>query len=60
MKIKVDVILERTILNVKGMSCGHCVNLIEGCVGELRGVPKVKVYSDKGTVDVEFNNKEVH
>lgn len=46
-------------LNVKGMSCGHCVKAVEGSVGELKGVSSVKVNLDAGTVAVDFNNDEV-
>jgi copper chaperone len=46
-------------LNVKGMSCGHCINSIEGSVGKLSGVTTVKVNLDSGTVSVEFNLNEV-
>jgi copper chaperone len=51
--------MEKITLNVKGMSCGHCVNSIEGSVGELTGVTNVKVNLDSGTVSVEFNTNEV-
>ncbi|MBM7587475.1 copper chaperone [Bacillus pakistanensis] len=51
--------MEKLTLNVSGMSCGHCVNSIEGSVGELSGVTAVKVNLDSGTVDVEFNPNEV-
>ncbi|MDM5225076.1 copper chaperone CopZ [Cytobacillus sp. NJ13] len=51
--------MEKMTLNVKGMSCGHCINAIEGSVGELAGVTKVKVNLDSGTVNVEFNPNEV-
>ncbi|MED4041062.1 copper chaperone CopZ [Niallia taxi] len=51
--------MEKVTLNVQGMSCSHCVNSVEGSVGELQGVSKVKVHLEKGTVDVEFNDKEV-
>lgn len=51
--------MEKVILNVQGMSCGHCVNSIEGSVGKLNGVSKVNVHLENGTVDVEFNDKEV-
>lgn len=30
--------MENVILAVKGMSCGHCINSIEGNVGKLNGV----------------------
>lgn len=51
--------MEKTTLHVEGMSCGHCVNAIEGSVGKLSGVKEVKVNLESGTVDVEFNNNEV-
>ncbi|WP_077596144.1 copper chaperone CopZ [Oceanobacillus kimchii] len=46
-------------LNVQGMSCGHCVNSIEGSVGELNGVETVKVHLQVGKVDVTFNPDKV-
>lgn len=51
--------MEKMTVNVKGMSCGHCINSIEGNVGELSGVTTVKVNLDSGTVSVEFNPNEV-
>lgn len=42
-------------LEVQGMSCGHCVNSIEGSVGNLNGVKSVKVHLDTSKVDVEFD-----
>ncbi|MCK1982031.1 MULTISPECIES: copper chaperone CopZ [Peribacillus] len=51
--------MENIILTVKGMSCGHCINSIEGNVGELSGVTTVKVNLDSGTVSVVFNPNEV-
>ncbi|MDQ0859883.1 copper chaperone CopZ [Bacillus sp. V2I10] len=51
--------MEKMTLNVKGMSCGHCIHSIEGSVGELTGVTNVKVNLDSGTVSVEFNPNEV-
>ncbi|MTT32579.1 copper chaperone CopZ [Terrilactibacillus sp. BCM23-1] len=51
--------MEKTTLNVTGMSCGHCVKAVEGSVGELSGVKQVKVHLTEGKVDVEFNPEEV-
>ncbi|PGT79569.1 copper chaperone CopZ [Bacillus sp. AFS040349] len=51
--------MEKITLNVKGMSCGHCVNSIEGSVGRLKGVSNVKVDLNSGSVDVEYNPNEV-
>jgi copper chaperone len=51
--------MEKVILNVQGMSCGHCVKAVEGSVGALKGVSSVKVDLKAAKVDVEFNNQEV-
>ncbi|MFD2707115.1 copper chaperone CopZ [Salibacterium lacus] len=42
-------------LNVKGMSCAHCVQAVEGSVGKLEGVSNVTVHLDQGTVDIEYD-----
>lgn len=47
--------MEKITLQVQGMSCGHCVNSVEGSVGNLNGVKSVKVHLDNGTVDVEYD-----
>jgi copper chaperone len=51
--------MQQVTLNVEGMSCGHCVNSIEGNVGELKGVEAVKVHLDTGKVDVTFDSNVV-
>ncbi|QKG85525.1 copper chaperone CopZ [Kroppenstedtia pulmonis] len=48
--------MEQVTLHVQGMSCGHCVNSIEGNVGKLNGVESVKVHLDEGKVDVTFDS----
>ncbi|PWA07537.1 heavy metal transport/detoxification protein [Pueribacillus theae] len=51
--------MQHTTLNVQGMSCGHCVNSIEGNVGKLNGVQSVKVNLEEGKVDVTFDSDAV-
>ncbi|MDQ0879117.1 copper chaperone CopZ [Peribacillus sp. V2I11] len=51
--------MEAVTLNVSGMSCGHCVNAVEGNVGKLAGVENVKVHLDTGKVDVAFDKEKV-
>ncbi|HLR66844.1 MAG TPA: copper chaperone CopZ [Virgibacillus sp.] len=51
--------MEQITLQVQGMSCGHCVNSIEGSVGKLNGVKSVKVHLDNGTVEIEFDANSV-
>ncbi|WP_144460762.1 copper chaperone CopZ [Siminovitchia fortis] len=52
--------MEQVTLNVQGMSCGHCVNSIEGEVGKLKGVQSVKVHLDQGKVDVIFDSNAMN
>lgn len=51
--------MEKTTLTVIGMSCGHCVNAIEGAVGKVEGVNAVKVQLSEGKVAVEFEASRV-
>jgi copper chaperone len=51
--------MENVTLNVSGMSCGHCVNAVEGNVGKLDGVANVKVHLEAGKVDVAFDREKV-
>jgi copper chaperone len=51
--------MENVILTVKGMSCGHCINSIEGNVGKLNGVHFVKVHLKEEKVEVSFDSKVV-
>lgn len=51
--------MEQQTLHVKGMSCGHCVNSIEGEVGKLDGVRSVKVHLNEGKVDVSFDANSI-
>lgn len=51
--------MENVTLNVSGMSCGHCVNSIEGSVGKLAGVNEVKVHLESGKVDVAFDQEKL-
>ncbi|MFC4411513.1 copper chaperone CopZ [Chungangia koreensis] len=51
--------MENITLNVAGMSCGHCVNAVEGSVGKLSGVQSVKVHLESGKVDVAYDADQV-
>lgn len=51
--------METITLNVKGMSCNHCVKAIENSVGELDGVQDVKVDLSSAKVEVTFDNAKV-
>lgn len=47
--------MDKVILNVSGMSCGHCVKAVEGSVGALNGVKEVNVQLSEGKVEVDFD-----
>lgn len=51
--------MEKVKLQVSGMSCGHCVNAIEGSVGKLSGVHNVNVNLASGTVEIEFESSVI-
>ncbi|MFK9119568.1 copper chaperone CopZ [Peribacillus frigoritolerans] len=51
--------MENVKLAVKGMSCGHCINSIEGNVGKMKGVHFVKVHLNEEKVDVSFDSTVV-
>ena len=51
--------MENVVLNVQGMSCGHCVKAVEGCVAELQGINEVKVDLENAQVTVAFDTAKV-
>lgn len=51
--------METATLTVNGMSCAHCVQAVEGSVGNLDGVKQVQVRLDEGKVDIQFDAQRV-
>lgn len=47
-------------LQVKGMTCGHCVRAVEGALNELDGVERALVDLNGGTVSVEYQEQTVN
>jgi copper chaperone len=47
-------------LNVKGMTCGHCVRAVEGALHELDGVERALVDLNGGTVTVDYQEQTVN
>ncbi|GHU42891.1 copper chaperone CopZ [Clostridia bacterium] len=45
--------MAKSIINVDGMACEHCVKAIQTAVGALSGVSSVAVDLEKKTVTVE-------
>ena len=50
--------METKVLQVEGMSCGHCVKAVTEAVGEIPGVNNVDVNLNKATVSFVFNPAE--
>ncbi|GIO10972.1 copper chaperone CopZ [Cohnella xylanilytica] len=49
--------MQNITLKVDGMSCGHCVNSVEGAVGKLGA--KAKVDLAAGSVAIEYDEAKI-
>ncbi|XEC97353.1 cation transporter [Paenibacillus tarimensis] len=49
--------MQNVTLNVQGMSCGHCVNSIEGTLKSLGAEGKVDL--GKGTVTIGYDENKL-
>ncbi len=47
--------MEQITLDVRGMSCGGCVNSVKRVVGAIDGVLRVEVALDTGKVSVSYD-----
>lgn len=50
--------MEKVTLDVKGMTCGHCVASVKGALKEV-GVSDVNVDLATGKVDVNYDKDQV-
>ncbi len=51
--------MEKIILHVEGMSCGHCEIAIKDAVRKLPGIKKVKASKRKKEVVAEYDPAQV-
>ncbi len=51
--------MSQVVINVEGMSCGHCVNAVEGALKKLAGVSKAVVNLEKKNVAVDYDENFV-
>lgn len=51
--------MTETILNVEGMSCGHCKAAVEEELNSLSGVEYASADPEKGTVEVRYDEGTV-
>ncbi|MDR0778779.1 MAG: copper ion binding protein [Methanomassiliicoccaceae archaeon] len=47
--------MERSVIKVEGMSCGHCANAVTKAVGTMPGVSNVTVDLKGRTVTAEYD-----
>ena len=57
--IKGAIKMEHVVLNVQGMSCGHCVKAVEGSLVALQGINDVNVDLGAAKVAVAFDAAQV-
>lgn len=50
--------METITLDVKGMSCGGCVNSVKRVVGAIDGVARVDVVLETGKVSVSYDGSK--
>lgn len=51
--------MSQVVINVEGMSCGHCVSSVEGALSKVAGVLKAKVSLADHNVTVEYDENQV-
>ncbi|GAB3789851.1 copper chaperone CopZ [Virgibacillus kimchii] len=51
--------MQQATLDVKGMTCNHCVMSVEGALKNLDGVSDVTIDLDAGKVDVKYDADKV-
>ena len=47
------------VLNVEGMSCGHCVKSVEGALSKLAGISSAQVSLENKNVTVMYDEAAV-
>lgn len=51
--------MEKQIIQVEGMACGHCEVAVQDAVRKLSGIKKVKAQRRKKNAVVQFDSSEV-
>ncbi len=51
--------MEKTIINIEGMSCSHCVNAVKKAVENLDGVSAVQVNLEAKNATVDYNSDKI-
>ncbi len=51
--------MEHQVIQVEGMTCGHCVETVTKAVNGLKGIRQVNVDLDKKRVTVDYDESQV-
>lgn len=51
--------MTKEVINVEGMTCGHCKSSVEGALNKLDGVTSAEVNLGANNVTVEFDEGKV-
>ncbi|HDF3419495.1 TPA: copper chaperone CopZ [Staphylococcus aureus] len=51
--------MSQEILNVEGMSCGHCKSTVESALNNIDGVTSADVNLENGQVSVQYDDSKV-
>lgn len=51
--------MSQEILNVEGMSCGHCESAVESALNNIDGVTSADVNLENGQVSVQYDDSKV-
>ncbi|PZI89937.1 copper chaperone CopZ [Staphylococcus aureus] len=51
--------MSQEILNVEGMSCGHCKSAVESALNNIDGVTSAEVNLENGQVSVQYDDVAV-
>ena len=51
--------MKEATVDVKGMTCNHCVMSVEGALKDLEGVSEVSINLDEGKVDIKYDADKV-
>lgn len=47
----------KKIINIEGMSCGHCVKRVENALKEIDAIKAVEVILEENKAIIEFNGQ---
>jgi copper ion binding protein len=47
----------KKIINIEGMSCGHCVKRVENALKEIDGIKEVEVVLEENKAIIEFEGQ---